>query len=171
MEREAGEDGQLTGVDAVGPGGSVPPRRAVGPVQRRPAQGRHHKNISRHPYRGGDGDCHNGRAQSVARRRGRRVPADVNGAVMSTGEWLGAGRVRVEASWDRAAPWKCPADPVAAITISDGHGQDERLLARMRLPAFVVSEVAVELDSATPTTDPWKYVLGVSSDGPFGDRR
>lgn len=45
---------------------------------------------------------------------------------------------------------KRPADPAATIGICDGHGQDERLLARMRLSAFVVSEVAVELELGDP---------------------
>lgn len=42
------------------------------------------------------------------------------------------------------------ADSAATAGIGDGQGQDERLLAGMRLPAFVVSEIAVEMELGDP---------------------
>ncbi|KPC72191.1 hypothetical protein ADL26_15235, partial [Thermoactinomyces vulgaris] len=76
-------------------------------------------------------------AEHVGDESGHGAPAAVDGGLADAGAAGDLGEKR-------------PTDPAATSGMSDGHRQDERLLAGMRLPAFVVPEVAVELELSDP---------------------
>lgn len=80
-----------------------------------------------------------------------RLPASLLGAVL----WH-QGQERVAGFLGPAGDLgeKRPADPAATISRGDGHRVDERLLAGVRLAAFVVPEVAVELELGDPDETP-----------------